>query len=188
MRGIRIGARLRACASFVREGAVLADVGTDHAYLPIFLFASGKIERAVLSDINAGPLAVAEENVRANGFYDRSSLVLCDGAGALAGMGITDYAICGMGGELIADIISRAEQLRDSSVRLILQPMSRVAALRTYLFENGFKILRELYSTEEDKHYVTILAEYTGERVEFSPHEAHFGKEGAASPSQELYD
>lgn len=171
-----INKRLLCCASLVRQGAVLADVGTDHAYLPIYLLEQGKIKRAVLSDINRGPLAKAEENVRAASLADRVELRLCNGASELADLGITDYAVCGMGGELIADIIDGAPKLRDPHINLILQPMSKPQELRAYLYSDGFSIDRELYVTDEGKHYVCILAHYSGERVDFSPAEAYFGK------------
>ena len=163
MNAVTIDARLLSCASFVRAGAVLADIGTDHGYLPVFLLRSGKISRAVLSDINAGPLASARANVEDAGLADRCELVLTDGAASLGGRGITDYAVCGMGGELIADIIDKAPEMKNGGVRLILQPMSRQAHLRTYLWKNGFSILDERYSSADGKSYVCILAEYTGE-------------------------
>ena len=163
----------------VREGAVLADIGTDHAYLPIYLLSEGKIERAVLADINEGPLKKARENAKASGFLSAVELCLTDGAAALSEKGVTDYAICGMGGELIADIIERAPQLRDGDIRLILQPMSKPDALRRYLFENGFKIDREIYVTDEGKHYVCISAHYFGGKTEYSDADAYFGAIGA---------
>lgn len=172
-----IGKRLLLCASLVREGAVLADVGTDHGYLPIWLLSEGRIERAVLSDINRGPLAAAEENVRAADLVSRVELKLCNGAADLAGMGATDYSICGMGGELIASIIDNAPHLKNEKINLILQPMSRPEALREYLYKTGFSIDRELFVTDEGKHYVCILAHYNGERVEFSRADAYFGFE-----------
>ena len=101
--------RLLSCADYVRAGAVFADIGTDHGYLPLFLLRSGRIERAYLSDVNEGPLSSARANAASEGLLDRCEFTLADGAAALSGKGITDYAICGMGGELIASIIDAAE-------------------------------------------------------------------------------
>ena len=98
MIGNAIDARLMSSANFVRAGAVLADIGTDHGYLPIVLLKEGRIERAVMSDINEGPLATARRNVEDEGLSDKCTLILSDGALALEGLGITDYSICGMGG------------------------------------------------------------------------------------------
>lgn len=167
--------RLLSVAELVRQGAVLADIGTDHAHLPIFLLEKGRIERAVCSDINKGPLSSAENNAKAVGVSERIKFVLTDGAAALFGLGVTDYAICGMGGELIADIIDRAEQLRDGSLRLILQPMTKQAHLRRYLYKNGFEIECESYSSEGERHYVAMLVKYTGISREITQIEAEIG-------------
>ena len=85
--------RLLSAGELVREGAVLADVGTDHGYLPIYLILRGKIERAILSDINAGPLETARANAASSGVSQYVELVLTDGAKALSDKGATDYSI-----------------------------------------------------------------------------------------------
>lgn len=168
--------RLLSCADYVRAGAVFADIGTDHGYLPIFLLNTGRIEKAYLSDVNEGPLASAIVNVADAGLSDHCEFILTDGAAALCGKGITDYAICGMGGVLISEIIEAAEHLKDSNVRLILQPMTRQAHLRRYLYKSGFNILDERYSTADGKHYVTILAEFCGNYRDIDSIEAELGK------------
>ena len=168
MKDTALDARLRSAAAFVRQGAVFADVGTDHAYLPVFLLKAGVIERAVCADINEGPLAAASRTLADNNLSDRAELVLTDGAAALAGRGITDYAICGMGGELIASIIAAAPHLFDTGVRLILQPMTRQSTLRAELYRMGFRILEERYSSADGRYYVCMLVEYCGESAELS--------------------
>ena len=162
MREITLGNRLLSVAELVRGGAVFADVGTDHAYLPLFLLKNGKIERAICSDINVGPLENARANAEEYGLTDKISFVLTDGAVALSGLGITDMAICGMGGELIADIIEAAPFIKNERVHLILQPMTKQEHLRTYLLKNGFEITGEVYSAEGQRSYITLEAEYTG--------------------------
>jgi tRNA (adenine22-N1)-methyltransferase len=173
---MQISGRLSACAELVRQGAVLADIGTDHAYLPIYLLKKGRIKFAHLSDINEGPLSKAAENAKNEGVTDMTALHLTSGAAALSDLGITDYCICGMGGELIAEIIGAAPALFDSSVNLVLQPMTRPEALRAFLFENGFAIREERYVFDEGKYYVIILAAYTGEREEYTEADAYFGR------------
>lgn len=167
--------RLLSCADYVRGGAVFADIGTDHGYLPLFLLKSGRIERAYLSDVNRGPLSSAERNARSEGLFKRCEFILTDGAAALAGKGITDYAICGMGGELIARIIEDAPNLKEVGIRLVLQPMTKQEHLRRYLTSSGFSILDERFTFDSGKYYVTILAEYTGECRELSDIEAELG-------------
>lgn len=169
--------RLASAAQLVRQGASFADIGTDHAYLPIFLLKTGHICHAVCSDVNEGPLNSARRNAADSGVEDRIDFILADGAAALAGRGITDYAICGMGGELIAGIIDRAPHLKDGSLSLVLQPMTRHAHLRRYLASRGFRIRLESYTREAGKLYVCMLVVYDGERREISDVEAELGEE-----------
>ena len=175
MRNAALDERLKGAAEFVRQGAVLADIGTDHAHLPIFLLEEGRIERAVLSDLNRGPLESAGKNAEAHGLSDKVSLVLQDGAVGLESYGVTDYAICGMGGELIADIVAAAPALRDPAVRLILQPMSRQAHLRCAISALGFVIRAERYTFAAGKPYVCMMVEYTGEARSLKDAEAEVG-------------
>lgn len=189
MKRAELTPRLLAAADFVRQDAVFADVGTDHAYLPIFLLESGRISRAVCSDINEGPLARARRNAEEHGLSDRMSFVLADGAEALAAFGITDIAVCGMGGELIASIVERAEFLKSADVRLILQPMTRAAQLRRTLARLGFEVTAETCSQEPRHVYVTLCASYTGSCREIDALEAEIGstEAGSLDASRRLY-
>ncbi len=175
MKTAHLTPRLSLAAEFVRRGAVFADVGTDHAYLPIFLLEEGKISRAICSDINEGPLQSAKKNAKDYGLSEKIEFLLADGAAALEGRGASDIAICGMGGELIAEIIEKAPHLKDGSLRLILQPMSKQAHLRRYLASRGFKITMEKYTVEGKHNYVTMLVEYVGEPYEISSLVAEIG-------------
>ena len=170
-----LNARLLSAAELVRQDATFADIGTDHAYLPLFLLDEGRIKYAYCCDINEGPLNSARRNAEERGRADEMSFVLTDGAAILSGRGITDYAICGMGGELIADILDRAPHLRDGGVNLILQPMTRQEKLRAYLAANGYSVLCESYSFDAGKHYVCLLATYTGKCREISELESIVG-------------
>lgn len=177
MRNISIGSRLLSVAGLVRRGAVLADVGTDHAYLPIYLLKTGGIARAFCTDINEGPLRSAEENLKKEGLLGKAEIFLTSGCIGLEGKGITDYTICGMGGELIADIISVSEHLRNAELRLVLQPMTKAEQLRKFLWQEGFLIEKEVYSLEDGKSYVAMLAHFCGEPIACSPSDMWFGKE-----------
>ena len=177
----RLGNRLASAAALVREGAYLADVGTDHAYLPIALMKEGRISAAICSDINKGPLERAKDHVAESGLSGRVELMLAPGASAIAGRGVTDVAICGMGGELIASIINDAPYLKDKDINLVLQPMSKVEALRAYLWDNGFDIVREIYSVDDGKYYVCFSAHYTGEKSDYTEPELYFGRNISAA-------
>ena len=167
--------RLLSCAEFVRAGAVFADIGTDHGYLPLFLLREGRITRAYLSDVNRGPLSSAERNATEEGLSDKCEFILTDGARALADKGITDSAICGMGGELITRIIGDAPHLFTEGTRLILQPMTKQECVRRFLVENGFSVITERFSFDSGKYYVTVVAEYTGANGEISDEDAELG-------------
>lgn len=175
-----LNARLLCAAELTRQDATFADIGTDHAYLPLFLLDAGRIKHAYCCDINKGPLDSARRNAEERGRLDRCEFILTDGATVLAGRGITDYAICGMGGELIADIIDRAPHLRDEGVNLILQPMSRQEKLRRYLASAGFRIITESYSLDAGKYYVCMLATFDGKGREISNLEAIVGSPDTA--------
>jgi tRNA (adenine22-N1)-methyltransferase len=139
------------------------------------LLGEGKIARAVCADINAGPLENAERNAKELGFADKITFVLTDGACGLSDMGITDYAVCGMGGELIAEIIDSSPHLKNKNLRLILQPMSRQAYLRRYLSQNGFSVVSEGYSEDAGKFYLCLAAEYDGLSRDITDLEAELG-------------
>ena len=175
MKTSALNARLLSAAELTRQDATFADIGTDHAYLPLFLLDSGRIKFAYCCDINEGPLASARKNAEERWRLSETEFILTDGATVLAGKGITDYAICGMGGELIADIIERAPHLKDEEIHLILQPMTKQEKLREYLASSGFRIIHESYSLDAGKYYVCILAHFDGKSREISPLEALAG-------------
>ena len=175
MKNSALNARLLCAAEFTRQDATFADIGTDHAYLPLFLLESGKIKFAYCCDINEGPLASARKNAEERGRLSETEFILTDGATVLKDKGVTDYAICGMGGELIADIIDRAPHLKDENVNLILQPMTRQEKLRAYLASAGFGITHESYSFDAGKYYVCLLASFNGKCREISEIESIAG-------------
>jgi tRNA (adenine22-N1)-methyltransferase len=169
--------RLQSVANLVRCGAVLADIGTDHGHLPIFLLNSGKIKRAICADINEGPLAVAKSNAAAACVCDKIDFLISDGFNSFGEREFTDASICGMGGELILDIIARAKnRLNNENINLILQPMTRASVLRRGLASLGFEIVSESYSSDRNKHYVTMLAHFSGAPYEIDEFYTELGK------------
>ena len=180
-----ISKRLSAAADFVRAGACVADVGTDHAYLPIYLAKIGKIRGGVASDINEGPYLCAKKNIAAEGL---SRIIT---AGHTAGLcGIEEYAptdimICGMGGELISKILEDAPWVKNEKIRLILQPMTHPELLRKYLLEGGFNIKDEKI-IHEDKLYVVLCAEYSGESENYTDAELLLGRHNIKRADESL--
>lgn len=168
--------RLSLCADYVREDSRLADIGTDHGYLPIALCQSGKIPSALACDINELPLQTAEENIEKYGLSDRIATRLSDGLEKVRPEEADDVVIAGMGGELIRDILAAAPWVRDGKKHLVLQPMTRHEALVTWLVENGFAILRQEAVLDEGKYYTVLCARFSGENKPCDLYHAIIGK------------
>jgi tRNA (adenine22-N1)-methyltransferase len=150
------GARLLTAASLVRKGTKAADIGTDHAYLPIYLIKNNISSKVLACDLRKGPLDNARENVIKAVCENEIELRLSDGLDFVKSDEVDDIIICGMGGTLIADILSRADWLKNSHYNLVLQPQSHVDDLRRYLFENGFEIFKEIPVTDDGRDYIII--------------------------------
>lgn len=176
---LQLGPRLALCARLVREGSAVADIGTDHGYLPIWLIQTGRIPRAVAGDVNPGPLETARRNARRGGVEDRLRLVLGDGLEGVGPEDADDVVIAGMGGELILRILSGADWLRDREKRLVLQPMSAADKLRVGLWRLGFQVIEEYAVEDGGKVYSAFSARYAGE---LPPYERIYPYMGALRP------
>ncbi|MBO5269474.1 MAG: SAM-dependent methyltransferase [Clostridia bacterium] len=156
-------ARLSAVRDAVRKGSVVADVGTDHAHLPIALCLSKIAPRVIASDVRDGPIASARENVRAYGLSDRITVLKTDGLRGIEAYDPDDVLISGMGGELIVRILSEAAFIKQNGKRLVLQPQTHPELVRAFLAENGFGIVAEAVAQDDgDRLYQIITAEYDG--------------------------
>lgn len=162
MQILRPYGRLSLCAEMVREGSRLADIGTDHGYLPIHLCLTGKIPSALACDINPFPLRSAEENIIKHQLSDRITTRLSDGLQQVREDEADDIVIAGMGGELIRDILKAAPWVKNGSKHLVLQPMTHHEDLVKWLYENGFTILRQKAVCDEGKHYTVLCARCDG--------------------------
>ena len=171
----KLSKRLSCAASFVRKGDFIADVGTDHAYLPIYLCVQGMIRGAVVSDINEGPIERATKNIAEFSCQKNIQPVLCDGLSKIGEYSPDSVFILGMGGELIVNIISAAEWVKEKRVRLVMQAMTHPEILREYLIKNGFEIIDEAI-VEDSKIYQVTVAEYSGVISDANILELRFGK------------
>ena len=169
-------ARLLSAVPYLRPHAAVADIGTDHAYLPVYLVQNRLVDRALACDIRPGPLSSAKKNIQAAGLSDRIETLLTDGLHGVSPFVPDHILIFGMGGELIAKILSEAAWVQTSSIRLILQPMSRAEVLRRYLAETGFEIVGESLSRADGRIYQTICAEWTGEPIAMDPVDCLIGQ------------
>ena len=169
----RLPPRLAAISALVPDGARLADVGTDHALLPIRLLLDGKIQSAVATDIRPGPLSRAKENAYAAGVQDLSC-VLCDGLTGVSPDSVDTVVIAGMGGENIAAIL-RAAPWACRNALCILQPMSRPEELRAALPSLGLMIRAERLVRDAGRLY-SVLVVRAGAPEALSAGELYCGK------------
>lgn len=163
----------------VPRGARLADIGSDHAYLPIALCLENKIDCALASDINEGPVAAAVANIHKNGLADRIVAVRADGLDKTREFAPDCITILGMGGELIVSILDKADWVRDESITLVLQPMTHPEILAKYLAEKGFAVVNEAVVCDggrDDRIYRIICANFDGIRRELTEGEALIGR------------
>ena len=194
MREFTLDARLAACAAFVRPGSRLADVGTDHGYLPIRLLLDGVVPFAIASDVRPGPLSSAKENAERYGVSEQMDCRLCDGLSDVLPGEADDVTIAGMGGELILRILKEAPWACEDNMRLILQPMTMAPELRRGLLELGMDITREIAVSAAGRVYSVICAEKPaqpictcGERKRPAPYRQHRRGGQAFRPSGRAY-
>ncbi len=172
---INLDSRLSLCAELVRVGAKLADIGTDHAYLPVHLALSGKIECAIAADINSDPLNRGKQTIEN---YDATHMVstrLSNGLEEISADEVTDIVIAGMGADTIIGIISAAQWLKDESKRLILQPMTKSERVIAYLYDNGFEIKEQKCCIAEGKPYTVMCVHFTGHNTPCSEYFSYTG-------------
>lgn len=159
---VKLTERLAKAASFVRQNAVAADIGTDHAKLPIYLLQTGRASSCLACDINPMPLERAKANINEYGLGEKIVLLLTDGLRGIEEYGVTDVIIAGMGGELIQNILENSK-VKKEGTRFILQPMTKEAELRRWLYDNGYDIVDEVLAYD-GKLYQIICSEYDGKK------------------------
>jgi tRNA (adenine22-N1)-methyltransferase len=166
MINLKLTPRLQAIADSINEYEVLADIGTDHAFLPIYLMENGKIAKAIATDINKGPIDIAEERIRKYKFEDKIETRQGSGLTVIEPHEADVIVIAGMGGMLIAEIIEQSKFVAMAAKILVMQPMQDSGKLRKYLLQSGFEISEEELAKEDRKIYEIIWARYTGEVME----------------------
>lgn len=150
---IRLSKRLAAIASLVTQGNILADIGCDHGYLPIYLIQQQRIPRAIAMDIRSGPLSRARQNIEAYGLLDYIEVRLSDGLEALNPAEAQTVVAAGMGGPLMEEILKKGTGLLVSVQELVLQPQSEVEHFRRFLRELPFTVTKEELVEEDGKYY-----------------------------------
>lgn len=171
-----IDSRLRLCADFVRQGSKLADIGTDHAYLPVWLCRIGRCPSAIASDINPEPLKRGQETITNADMNSIISTRLGAGLEKISPDEADDIVIAGMGGELIASIIDSWQYSKDNSKRFILQPMTKSEALIENLYTNGFEIIKQDCCIAANKCYTVLCVQWTGHKEKADEVFCYLGK------------
>lgn len=172
---MQLSIRLGAVARLAEDAVRLADIGTDHGYVPIYLARQGRLVSALAMDVNKGPLFRAQENIRKYGLESIIRTRLSDGAKKLLPGEADTVVIAGMGGALTIRILEESRETLKSVCTFVLQPQSEIHLVRRYLHENGFCICREDMVKDEGKYYPMMLARHGQEQV-WSEQEYRFGK------------
>ena len=179
---MELSKRLTAVAGLVTEGASVADIGTDHGYIPIHLIEQNLSPKVIAMDINKGPLERARIHIAGYGMSDRIETRLSDGLAAVKPKEVEEMIVAGMGGGLVIHILNEDPAKTRSLKELVLQPQSELAKVRRYLEEHRFRIVAEDMVEEDGKYYPmmkVIPTEQKGLYVEGVPaaeEELEYGK------------
>ena len=158
--------RLQCVALKVPQDSKVADIGTDHAYIPVYLIKNGIAKSVIAADVNKGPLERANKHIYENGLVQLIETRRGHGLNVIRPGEADTVIIAGMGGILIRDILADAQEILDTVTTLVLQPMIAQEVLREWLYKNGFKIIDEELAREGNKIYTVIVAEHGSESVD----------------------
>lgn len=173
---LKISNRLKKCAKMVDKNTRLADIGTDHAYLPIYLILENKINNVLACDVRNGPLQHAMLNIKKFNLEQKIETRISNGLLNINENEVDEVLIAGMGGLLICDILKNCKWNHKIGKKFILQPMNHEKDLRIYLSVNGYKIEKEEAVVCNGKSYIVIKSVYTGESYKISEIEKYIGK------------
>lgn len=176
MNETKLSARLQMVADFVPEGKILADIGSDHGYLPVYLLKKGIIEKAICGEVVKGPYQQTVKEVEKAQLTQQVTVRLADGLAAIKKEdGVQLISICGMGGKLITDILTAGKEQLTSTVDLLLQPNIHQSLVREWLMNNNYEITKEGIVEDHHKTYEVIYAKKVSEKVSLTPQDLFFG-------------
>lgn len=166
----RLSERLSHIARMVDAGGVLADVGCDHGYLSIELVKSGRVRRAIATDVNKGPLLRAAEHIAQEKLGDYIETRLSDGLGRISPGEIDAAVMAGMGGALMIDLLRRGRDVVEELQQLILEPQSELATVRAYARSMDYRIAAEDLVLEDGKYYpiLRLLPQEKSDTADFA--------------------
>lgn len=172
---MELSKRLQAVANLVSAGVTLADVGTDHGYVPIYLIQTGKCSCAIAMDVNQGPLLRAKSHIEEQGVSEQIDTRLSDGVKHLSEGEVECVVIAGMGGALTVKILEQGENIFRSLKEFVLQPQSEIWKVREYLCKKGYLIIDEDMVLEEGKFY-PMMKVINGQAPAYNKIELKYGK------------
>ena len=168
--------RLAMTADLVPPGVAVADIGSDHAYLPVHLVRAGTCPRAIASDIAEGPLENARQTVLRAGLPDKIELRLSDGFSRFAAHDASCWVLAGMGGTLMSRLLDAAPWLCSPGTVLVAQPMRHAEDLRAWLVTHGFRIEIESACRDAGRAYLALRAQYSGTACAYPPGYIYYGE------------
>lgn len=173
---MQISDRLKLVVHFVNPCNAAADIGTDHAYVPIALVKANIVKRAFALDINKGPLERARKHIEEENLSERIEVRQSNGLDALCKNEADTIIIAGMGGELIVNILKKGEEVVKTAKELILSPHSEVFLVRKYLVENGYGIIKEQMICDAGKYYTVLKAVRVEQGEDYCEEDYLYGK------------
>ena len=172
---MELSKRLYAVAGLVTEGASVADIGTDHGYVPIYLVERGIASKVIAMDVNQGPLNRARMHIVGHGLGERIETRLSDGLARIRPGEVDTVIVSGMGGPLTIRILQEGKEVADQLNALILQPQSEICRVRRFLTENGYRIEQEDMVLEDGKYY-PVMRVVHGTKEPYEEWEYLYGK------------
>ena len=172
---MELSKRLQAVADLVSEGLVVADVGTDHGYIPIYLIETEKSSKAFAMDVNKGPLLRAKEHIAEHGLEACIETKLSDGVRALQKGECECVVVAGMGGALTIKIMEEGKDIFRSLKEFVLQPQSELQKVRAYLYQNAYSVVEENMVLDDGKFY-PMFRVINGQSQEYDAIELCYGK------------
>lgn len=159
MTQLQLSTRLTTVAKYIQEESFLADIGSDHAYLPVYCVQRKKAKKAIAGEVVKGPFESATSTVLQYGLSHQITVRLGDGLDVLMDDAVDHITICGMGGQLIRDILERGKSKLEQTKRLILQPNVAAHYIRKWAYENGWVLICEEILKEDEKIYEILVLE-----------------------------
>jgi len=155
---MKLSKRLQVIAGLIEKGASVADIGTDHGYLPVYLVQSGLYRKIIASDINASALVAARRSAEDADVTDSIKFIVAPGLDEVIAAEVDTVVISGLGGEMISGILSDTPWTKQREIKLILQPQSKIDILFRFLYDNGYEIKQIKSVLDREKYYTVILA------------------------------